>query len=1037
MKPLRLEMENFGPYEKQIIDFESFEESPLFLISGKTGSGKTTLFDAMCFALFGKTSGMDRQPEQMRSDFAEATEVTSVRLKLEHHGKIYSIMRQPKQFLAKKRGKGIRESNTKVELAFKMDDGKEKVLTKVSAVNLFLKDLLHLTAEQFTQIILLPQGKFRRFLTANSNDKENLLRELFGTFFYRQWSEDVQKRAKKVIRANEEQDQAIKTLQSQIKGLENRDIGQWLTEMNGRISDEELKVQKGNLDVKQQEEVIEKMVSDYHEKCQLHEDLIKIKELKKRHDSFNTQVVHINNLREKLLKLEWVEKNKDLFSSLDHSQHKSIKLEKMIDDMQKKLFQSKKVSIEKKKEQASLQRDAEKTNKLRVSLMKGKEQAELFKRVSVWSAKLTKSATKLHEESKKLENAQNECISIEETIKKEEEKLKKRETVNTGEVLLQQETTKLAERQKHLEDLDEIHAELLRKEAELFTLKNNLEKSNINYKCAQNLYTQLANDFALTQIQRLSQHLKPDTPCPVCGSRNHPLPAKVDETKEIAESEVEEAEENAKKSAGIYHSYKGEYQAKKNQYSIEETKYQEQSKRTIKEIIGFSEVEGGLAAVTSKLEQQRRDLLQQEKKLQNEQREIALATQKIKLMQKKKQQFQAEKEQAKINVHEFTIMYAQADTAVKQLTEQLPANFENLEELQINLKQQQTEISEYDAQVSEIQKEVERTTLEITAFETDIKNYRKQLEDEGKVKNQLSAKLELSIQNSGFKFEIDENFLRETLKELSKITEYRFEIKEYEERLLTIKTRIKQLTERTQNLEDPKLDEMEKKLTIEREKRDRLVDVVAKDKQIYYEDKSICERVSYLWNDQQRKLKELASWNQLAEVMNGKGKLKLSLERYVLRSYLSKVLLIANNHLARLSQGRYVFKLDRNNGTYATDTGLEINVFDDNSGKVRSVHTLSGGESFIAALALSLALGEVLQNVNGGANIEALFIDEGFGSLDEDALETALEALQTIEGSNRLFGIISHVGILRDKIPDQMRVLSNNGRSNIVYKHYF
>lgn len=1035
MKPLKLKLDNFGPYEEQTIDFESFEEIPLFLISGKTGSGKTTLFDAMCFALFGKTSGMDRQPEQMRSDFAKATEATSVKFEFEHHGKTYSIVRQPKQVLAKKRGKGMRESNAKIELTFKDNDGKEKVLTKMSVVNGFLKDLLHLTAEQFTQIILLPQGKFRRFLTANSNDKEGLLRELFGTFFYHQWSEDIQKRAKQIIQANEEQNQTIKVLQSQIQGFDNNgDVVQWLKDLNERVSDEARAVQKGSEDVRNQGETVEKMVSDYREKCQLHEDLIKITELKEQYESLKGQGKSINILRGKLLKLEWVEKNKDLFSSLEYSRKKSTDLEKMISDKKKALQQSKSRSIEKKNEQVLLQRESEKMNKLRVSVMEGKGQAELFKRAEVWRAKCTELASKLSEEKEKLETSQRKCISIEETLAKKEKKVEKRDVLNEETLLLQQETAKLAEEQGQLAALNKMHTEMIQKNSELLKFEKNLEKAYQEYQDAQKLYSQLDNDFALTQIQRLSQHLKTGTPCPVCGSMTHPAPAKVELVKDITESKVKEAQDNAKKAADIYHSYKGEYQAKKDQSGVEKDRYRKQYEKVTKLVVDSFKGEI-LTDLADLLEKKRDKILHRKQKLEVEQVEIGEATREIKILQNKKQKLQKIVEQTKDNIHEITVAHAKVKTTIKRLIEQLPTNFKTLAELQSSLKKQQTEVTEYDVRVRELQEEVEHTALSVTALETNIQNYRQQFRDEEKVKNQLSSKVQFSVQNCDFA--VDSDFIEKSLRELSKAANYRDEIKDYEEKLITIKTKTEQLTERTKNLKDPKLEELKNKLLIEKEKRDALVDTVAKYKQTYQGDKSIFEQVSSLWNSQQKKLKKLASWNQLAEVMNGKGRLKLSLERYVLRSYLSKVLLIANGHLARLSQGRYAFKLDKNNGAYATDTGLEINVFDDNTGKVRSVHTLSGGESFIAALALSLALGEVLQNVNGGSNIEALFIDEGFGSLDEEALETALEALQTIEGANRLFGIISHVGILRDKIPDQMRVLSNNGHSTIVYEHKF
>jgi len=183
---------------------------------------------------------------------------------------------------------------------------------------------------------------------------------------------------------------------------------------------------------------------------------------------------------------------------------------------------------------------------------------------------------------------------------------------------------------------------------------------------------------------------------------------------------------------------------------------------------------------------------------------------------------------------------------------------------------------------------------------------------------------------------------------------------------------------------------------------------------------------------QQEQLAELA---QLANVASGNSSQKLSLERFVLQTYLQKVLQTGNQRLKQLTNGRYQFQLDRSQGTFRNGTGLEINIYDDNAGKVRSVHTLSGGESFVAALSLALALATVIQEQAGGIKIDALFIDEGFGSLDEDALDMAMETLQQVEGKSRMIGIISHVSELEHQLPAQLRVIpEGNGESIVKYQ---
>ena len=198
----------------------------------------------------------------------------------------------------------------------------------------------------------------------------------------------------------------------------------------------------------------------------------------------------------------------------------------------------------------------------------------------------------------------------------------------------------------------------------------------------------------------------------------------------------------------------------------------------------------------------------------------------------------------------------------------------------------------------------------------------------------------------------------------------------------------------------------------------------------------IYQQVIKINRQQSNELKKIQDLQTISDVMNGNTDSKLSLERYVLQNYLNEVLRVANERLDKLTDGRYAFVLsdDQAKGNGTKWSGLEINVYDDNAGQERSVRTLSGGESFMASLALALGLGEVIQERSGGIQVDALFIDEGFGSLDQDALNQALNALQTIKGY-KMIGIISHVTELENQVPNQLQVISQNGVSHVEYRH--
>ena len=256
----------------------------------------------------------------------------------------------------------------------------------------------------------------------------------------------------------------------------------------------------------------------------------------------------------------------------------------------------------------------------------------------------------------------------------------------------------------------------------------------------------------------------------------------------------------------------------------------------------------------------------------------------------------------------------------------------------------------------------------------------------------------------------------------------------YEEERLIVEDRLAQLA--TISLEEELQD-----LNDLKEQLERIKEEVTKQQESCYrwqeqknQNQQIIEEFSSIYQTSQKQLDELIELQQLAQTINGENPRKTSLERYVLQVYLQEVLQVANSQLQRLTKNRYQFELAEEVGSYRGKTGLEINIYDDEAGMSRGAHTLSGGESFIAALSLALALAEVIQAQTGGVTIEALFIDEGFGSLDEEALEMAIEALETIESEGRMIGIISHVRELKERVVQQIRISTEgSGQSKVRY----
>lgn len=1027
MKPLKIELQNFGPYEKQIIDFSRFEGAPLFLISGKTGSGKTTIFDAMCYALFGKTSGMDRQPEQMRSGFAQATQKTCVRFTFSHQNKVYLIERQPRQRLAKKRGQGTTERKMEACLKFKDNAGKEKELAKVGAINTFIQELLSLTPEQFTQIIMLPQGKFRSFLEADSNEKERLLRDLFGTEIFKLWADDLQKHAKQFFYENEKRRTQIDILKKQVEEVDQElELPDWLPAMESYLKGITVKAKAAEKALLQQDKLLARAQQHYEGQKQLQVEIQELHELRQL-------------LTQKYQPQEDTQKKKIIAQLVEVQKIEPLFVQQ--EDLQETLRETQAKLVTNENNQTALQIKLDEQLKNEKELMKQQTEMEkLQHKVNLYTEKvpLYEKAARLKADLLECQHMQRQLTAKKVTYEKKEQQIaaeieaQKQKIVNEAE--LSQQALQL---QKQVHELER-GAELLKsqrtKEAEFTELQQTLHVKQVELtqlaaaeKAANQVYERLDNDFALTQIERLRQHLLPGAPCPVCGSKTHPAPV-LNAVKQVSENEVKDAEKNVK-----------QILAQKGQL---EGKLTAMNKRLV-------ELKAELRTVSQKLQR-----LFPAADLKNSSLTAALLTKKEKALHAAQSVFKrnkTENQQASLqitnlhaelkelqitlnavvqNLQATEIECAKGKVKLEQAIAQLPSELTSLKDLEEFLTLQREKLTKFKVRrehTHSVIEDLEGTRTLLLSMEKEYQRNLQALQEKGK---QTAAKIaQKSAQHLA---DLSPAQLTERRHQLPQLANLQTEFAARAAEILKLRVKIEQLETRTA-AQVPRLVQSKTEYEAAGKKRQELLLEYSSANQRKETAQKNFAAVEHHWIKYQEQLQTEADWNQLVEVIGGKGRVKLGLERYVLRSYLKRVLQVANQRLFTLTSGRYRLELAQENGSYATNTGLELNIFDDDLGKVRSVHTLSGGESFIAALCLALALAEVVQRAHGGTQIEALFIDEGFGALDDDALQTALEALQTLDAQHRLIGIISHVSALRAQIPDQLRISSHFGRSQVHY----
>lgn len=1027
MRPLELKLKNFGPYVDETVDFTRFEQAPLFLITGKTGSGKTTIFDAMCYALFNETSGKKRQAFQMRSDFASDAAETSVEFTFEHQGKIYYIKRQPKQVLAGRGGKSV-EKKAKVELIYPGPDGEKLAIQKIPETQRFIDELLHLTAEQFTKVILLPQGEFRNFLAADSKEKEEVLRNLFGSELFERWTEQLKAKFKEQNASYQQKEQQLMlsmqqadfTSETQIPELWLEQIKSWLEQVNAELAEQDKAWQQAKKETERLQHVLSKQE-------ELQKDFDLLAKLQVKQADLLAKAPKREALRQQIVALKWALEHRTNFELLENNKETLVKTKADIQKTAQKQAKLKKEQLSsatklaeheaKRKEIADYQYQHKQLEnnlplyKVVSELLATQEEVEASQKVLV--AEIKKTTTALEKKQAKIvaieakQQAITEAIQAKETLKAKLEKVKYQ----------QAELTELLKKQ----------ADLDKRQTNIANLQNKLAaKTTISQEARAKART-LANQLADHYIAAAVKKLQAGKPCPVCGSLDHPAPAKVSEVAGIDEEQVEQAKQQAREledKVTVLQARIDEINAENVERQSEfETKMQdffEKYPALVQSELTHLEVE--LTQTKHELTQEITALTDKEQEAVNLQEQQATLEQKIAQTQTKLTELNEQAQTAQLEKQKLVTQLAEKQA-------QLPAKYQTEQQAKAQLKIWQQKIVEFEAHLADLNAHIKQTEQSLVAAEAKLTDAKQQAQELQQVIAQRQADLEAVCATKGMTLAE----LKELLSQSAQLEHLEETLAEQQKEIDSIAGQVEILSKQVAGQKQPDLEQTNAELSQAKQAEAKLQQRVAELEHKYSSNTKCYQQVKTLFEQQKAEFTQLGQLKELVDVVTGKGEQKLGFERYILQTYLKEVLITANARLAHLTNGRYELCLNEDTGRGASSTGLELDIYDDNAGKRRSVHTLSGGESFLAALALALALGEVIQKKSGGIEIEALFVDEGFGSLDQEALRVALETLQTIEGKNRMVGIISHVTELQAQLPYQLQVVTKGERSTLRY----
>lgn len=1026
-------MRYFGPYKNETIDFSELTGTAVFLVSGNTGSGKTTIFDAMCYALFGQTTNdQDRDAAALRSDFAPNDQETSVTFIFEHQGRTYEVTRKPKQTLLG-RGNKIVEHSTKVSLIYPLEDEQPTEISQISVANDFIENLLNLTRDQFKQIVLLPQGKFRQFLESSSNDKETLLRDLFNTSLYQKWAQVLKDR----LAIQKKQHQTVTTKMITIKesfpnvdpGLSNdewlKDASQIIEEQQekvGNISREIEQLQKQTTSLNQKIDHQQRLVDAFNERKQKQDEL----------DGLLQQSPQMKGLNNEINHLTWFQEHQKAYLDYLHAQD-------AVHQEQRKLQENESLLDQLRSHQKELNKNNSRLEEQQTEINKIREQETVLKNLLPQYEKKAQLVSLVAKQQAGIEKQQATLTKYQTTIQDSKQQLEQidNQISDLGDLT---EESIFQEKQKHqLENVESLFHEYSQHQKQFDKLKaqidagnNRLSEIDTQMKNARQRYEGLKDAHARNEIARLVQDLKPGSPCPVCGSKEHPHPAPInDRQDEVSSEEVDKANETLMKIQQKHATQQSRLEEWQHQQS-RETKMMDQQLHKINDIMGADySTATNLKQTVDKLRQK---VQNQEKELQSHLKlQQQYKSTKVKLQQTV-EDTKAKLEDAKAEFNHANEKQTATRANLQTIDDNLPVAYADQQEAETQLNKWQKKIDKFDQQQKDIQQQLTAINEKIatnhqliTDNQSSIKNYQDQSAD---------LKKELSLALKKYSADQDWNFWEQSNKKVTQLPAMQRQWQEYQTKRTQLDSLLQRLNDQIGEQSLPDIDQTQKQLAMlqhqmseGQQKKGELQGNLQSLQDIY-------QQVIKIHRQQSNELKKIQDLQTISDVMNGNTDSKLSLERYVLQNYLNEVLRVSNERLDKLTNGRYVFVLsdDQAKGNGTKWSGLEINVYDDNAGQERSVRTLSGGESFMASLALALGLGEVIQERSGGIQVDALFIDEGFGSLDQDALNQALNALQTIKGY-KMIGIISHVTELENQVPNQLQVISQNGVSHVKYRH--
>ena len=1011
MKPIQLKLSAFGPYKfTEKIDFTELNGNRLFVISGATGAGKTTIFDGICFALYGSGSGEDRRDTKtMRSDFATDDTHTSVELVFEIHNRRYRILRQLGH--VKKGNKGA--TGERYEFFEVQVTGEIPVVERqiVSEINKKVEEIIGLTLDQFSQIVMLPQGEFRKLLTSTTENKEAILRKIFKTEPYKMIHEKLKE--KKIIAEAELKKEQL---------TQDNFTEKIIVSFPVRESNLFTLINEGNFNIFQLVEAVKEETSFYKEK--IIQDERKCEEAYELHMNKQKAYHETKAINDRFIELEVKEQQLEALKEREkefiQKQHKldsanrasTIEpIEAYFNELELEV-RGKQTLVEKAQKENIIAKDNLKKAEIIFTTESNKKEV---REKSVEKVIYLDSLLPIFEE---LEIKRKELLLLGKSNLEAEQKLSKiAATLQDQKKLVKGQELEIEKLEEILEPLDSKVQQLTLLQAqynklqeykvvdqELHMLITAETKQQDKFQQCREMYEDIEQQWLGSQASIIASKLVEGEPCPVCGSKEHST-SHID----IDESYIDEGELRiAKAELNKEESTLLTFRAKK-----------ETAEAQIQKVLVQLEEYEVEAELVEQVETNLLDLQREVQQLRLKKELLSSSKQPYKETMAKVENLEQDYLEVEAFYREQSSQLKQAKAVYESKLSTIPGHIPTLQNLQTEIASAAKQKEQLAIAWENAQNRMKSSHDACTAARLMLDHTNTSLQEAEVKREKALTQFKESLSKASF--ETMEVYLAAKLTETER-SGLKLQCEEYKQRLHTVTEQVRESKGQLENKTKVDLNPLEYELNQLKEMYERALatcnstkECVKAGKEIEEKIASTSERITLLEEQVHRIM-------DLYDILRGHNQPKISFERYVQIEYLEQIVQAANERLKHMSNGQFQLLRSDRQETHGKQSGLGLDVYDAYTGQKRDVKTLSGGEKFNASLCLALGMADVIQSFQGNIRIETMFIDEGFGSLDEESLNKAIDTLIDLQKSGRMIGVISHVAELKAAIPAILEV---------------